>query len=88
MNVKSAFLHGNLIEEIYIEKYLGFMIDSGLSYRLKNSLGGLKQEPHAWYEKVDHLFVTLGFIHCESHPNIYVLYVHDYTLIITVTAQF
>ena len=42
MDVKSDFLHGDLDKEIYMEKTHGFMIDSTLVCRIKNSLYGLK----------------------------------------------
>ena len=43
MDVKSAFLHGDLHEEIYMEQPIGFIqTDSNLVCRLKKSLYGLK----------------------------------------------
>jgi hypothetical protein len=42
MDVKNAFLHDNLSEEIYMEQPQGFMQDSSLVCRLKKSLYGLK----------------------------------------------
>jgi hypothetical protein len=42
MDVKNAFLHNNLSEEIYMEKPQGFMQDSSLVCQLKKSLYGLK----------------------------------------------
>eukprot|EP00253_Pinus_taeda_P009321 PITA_09321 len=48
MDVKSAFLHGDFHEEIYMEQPIGFIqIDSSLVCRLKKSLYGLKQAPRA-----------------------------------------
>eukprot|EP00253_Pinus_taeda_P002137 PITA_02137 len=48
MDVKSAFLHGDLHEEIYMEQTIGFIqTDSSLVCRLKKSLYGLKQAPRA-----------------------------------------
>jgi hypothetical protein len=46
MDVKSAFLHGDLQEEIYMEQPLGYVQnDSSLVFLLKKSLYGLKKGP-------------------------------------------
>ena len=45
MDVKHAFLHGDLCEEIYMENPSSFMIDSTLVCQLKKSLYGLKRVP-------------------------------------------
>ena len=80
MDVKSAFIHGDLNEEIYMEKPPRFVTDSSLVCWLNKLLYGLKHEPHAWYEKIDHFFISLGFKCCESDHNIYVLHVYGDTL--------
>ena len=38
--------------------------------------------PCDWYENNDHFFVNVGFKRCEFDHNIYVLHVHDHTLIV------
>eukprot|EP00253_Pinus_taeda_P004008 PITA_04008 len=54
MDVKSAFSHGDLHEEIYMEQPTGFIhIDSSLVCQLKKSIYGLKQAPWSWYAKMD-----------------------------------
>jgi hypothetical protein len=53
MDMKNAFLHSDLSEEIYMEYPQGFMQDSSLVCRLKKSLYHLKQAPRAWYAKMD-----------------------------------
>ena len=53
MDVKSAFLHGDLEEEIYMKQPEGFIDDPSLVYRLRKSLYGLKQSPRTWYSKMD-----------------------------------
>eukprot|EP00253_Pinus_taeda_P035517 PITA_35517 len=93
MDVKSAFLHGELHEEIYMEQPPGFIqTDSSLVCRLKKSLYGLKRAPWAWYAKMDSFLLDIGVFRCHSHNTVYtkkvgkyliilVLYVHDLILI-------
>nr|GEW42221.1 retrovirus-related Pol polyprotein from transposon TNT 1-94 [Tanacetum cinerariifolium] len=51
IDVKTAFLHGSLKEDVYVCQPEGF-IDAGHPshvYKLKKALYGLKQAPRAWY---------------------------------------
>lgn len=72
MNVKSAFLHGDLHEEIYMEQPQGFVQDSSLVCRLRRSLYGLKQTPRTWYEKMDSFFLASQFTCYHSDPTVYI----------------
>jgi hypothetical protein len=57
LDVKSAFLHGELDEDIYVEQPLGYQhSDGGKVYKLKKALYGLKQAPRAWYSKIESYF--------------------------------
>lgn len=87
MDVKSAFLHGDLYEEIYMEKTPSCVTDSNLGFRLQKSLYGLKQAPQAWYEKIYQFFVNLGFNHCEYDHSIYLLHVKGDTFIVAIYAD-
>ena len=51
MDVKYAFLNGNLEEEVYIEQPEGFILgnDENLVCKLKMDLYGLKQAPRPLY---------------------------------------
>eukprot|EP00253_Pinus_taeda_P007103 PITA_07103 len=82
MDVKNAFLHEDLFEEIYIEQPHGFIQDSYLVYRLKKSLYGLKQAPRAWYAKMDSFLLSQNFERCKYDPNVYMLRTHDSLLIL------
>jgi hypothetical protein len=77
MDVKSAFLHGDLHEEIYMEQPQGFVQDSSLVCRLWKSLYGLKQAPWAWYAKMDSFLLSVGFSRCHSDLNVYILRQED-----------
>ena len=72
MDVKFAFLHEDLQEEIYMERPLGYVHnDSSLVCRFKKSLYGLKQAPRAWYAKMNNFLLDTDFCRCHSHPNVY-----------------
>jgi len=57
MDVKTAFLNGDLEKEIYIEQPEGFTQgDQHLVSKLHKSLYGLKQSPRDWNQKLDVFF--------------------------------
>jgi hypothetical protein len=61
MDAKRYFLHGDLNEEIYMEKNPKFKKNEIFIYQLKKTLCGLKQTPREWYEKIDNFFLYLSF---------------------------
>ena len=67
MDVKTAFFHGSLKEEVYVEQPLGFEFRDRDTHvcRLKKALYGLKQAPRAWYERIDSDLMKLGFTRSE-----------------------
>eukprot|EP00253_Pinus_taeda_P028118 PITA_28118 len=76
LDVKSAFLNGDLKEEIYLVQREGFVKQGQehLVCRLKKALYGLKQAPRSWYEKVDSFFLEYGFHRSLNDPNLYTKY--------------
>ena len=74
MDVKTAFLNGDLKEEIYMEQPEGFIITGKehLVCRLHRALYGLKQASRAWYIKIDQFLTSKEFVACCSDPNLYV----------------
>ena len=64
MDVKTAFLNGNLDEEIYMEQPEGYVVH-GQEHKvckLVKSLYGLKQAPKQWHEKFDNMMLTHGYV--------------------------
>eukprot|EP00253_Pinus_taeda_P019337 PITA_19337 len=74
MDVKSAFLNGVLMEEVYIEQPLGYE-KKGQEHkvcRLKKSRYGLKQAPRAWYNMIDSYLQKNGFEKCDGESTLYI----------------
>eukprot|EP00253_Pinus_taeda_P035711 PITA_35711 len=84
MDVKSAFLNGDLDEEVYIEQPDGFILgnDPKLVCRLKNALYGLKQAPSTWYFRLDKYLHQQGFSKGSTDNNLYIKIDNDKLLIL------
>ena len=82
MDVKCAFLNGDITEEIYMQQPQGFVSNSSFVCRLKKSLYGLKQAPRAWYAKIDSFLLSLNFVRCKSDTNLYLKLIHGSLMII------
>ena len=73
MDVKTAFLNGDLNEEVYMIQPEGFVAnDSGkLVCRLKKSIYGLKQASRQWYLKFHSVVTSYGFVENKVDQCIY-----------------
>ncbi|GJZ22328.1 retrotransposon protein, putative, ty1-copia subclass [Tanacetum coccineum] len=60
LDVKTAFLHGNLEEVIYMRQPPGYEQGNKVCL-LKKSLYGLKQSPRQWYRRFDEYMLSNGF---------------------------
>ena len=73
MDVKTAFLNGDLEEEIYMVQPPGFVVP-GQEHKvckLKKSLYGLKQAPKQWYEKFHKTILSFGFVVNRADACVY-----------------
>ena len=84
MDAKTAFLHGAIKEEVYVEQPLGFEVQDWDTHvcRLKKALYGMKQAPRAWYERIDSYLMKLGFTCSNACPNLYFKVDRDKPLIL------
>jgi hypothetical protein len=64
LDVKSAFLHGELSED---EK----KGSEHLVYKLHKALYGLKQAPRAWFSRIEAHFIGEGFRRCDSEQTLF-----------------
>jgi hypothetical protein len=73
LDVKTAFLNGELEEEVYVAQPEGY-VEKGkekMVLKLSKALYGLRQAPRAWNIKLDKSLRLLGFSKCASEPAVY-----------------
>ncbi|WVZ93136.1 hypothetical protein U9M48_039142 [Paspalum notatum var. saurae] len=72
LDVKNAFLHGDLHEEVYMQPPPGFKVPDGYVCRLRRALYGLKQAPRAWFERFTLVVKAAGFTPSDHDPALFV----------------
>lgn len=90
LDIKTAFLYGDLEEELYMEQPEGFIDHTKASAvcKLKKCIYGLKQAPRAWHGKFNNFLLKFGltqsqadscilFRHQEGEVTIVAIYVDD-----------
>ncbi|KAD4178302.1 hypothetical protein E3N88_26893 [Mikania micrantha] len=84
LDVKSAFLHGELKEEVFVSQPEGFAVKGGEQkvYKLAKALYGLKQAPRAWNTKLDGVLRDCGFQRCKLEQAVYTKRTSDGLLVV------
>jgi hypothetical protein len=72
VDVKTAFLNGELDETIYMDQPSEFDDGSGRVLNLLRALYGLKQASRAWYQKLCSILEGMGFTRAQSDPAVFV----------------
>ncbi|RVW96428.1 Retrovirus-related Pol polyprotein from transposon RE2 [Vitis vinifera] len=73
LDIKNAFLHGDLAEEVYMEQPPGFVAqgESGLVCRLRRSLYGLKQSLRAWFSRFSSVVQEFGMLRSTADHSVF-----------------
>nr|GEW41819.1 copia protein [Tanacetum cinerariifolium] len=73
MDVKMAFLNGELKEEVYVSQPEGFVDPDHPThvYRLKKALYGLKQAPRVWYDTLSRFLLDNDFSKGAVNPTLF-----------------
>ena len=86
LDVKSAFLNGEINEVTHVKQSEGFLVKGkeGHVLRLKKALYGLKQALRAWYFKLHSFLISLDFIKSNHEQSLYLKCSDTKTLIVHV----
>ena len=73
LDVKTAFLNGEIKEDIYISQPEGFEIKGKEDHilKLRKALHGLKQAPRAWNSKLNGVLIQKGFVRSKNDYAVY-----------------
>ena len=84
LDVKNAFLHGILQEEVYMAQPQAFTskVHPNFVYRLRKSFYGLKQAPRVWNDKFTSFLPSLGFQASLVDPSLFVQHSSHGTVIL------
>lgn len=74
MNVKNAFLHGDLLWDVYMTRPAGFVYKSKPNHvcKLHKAIYGLKQSPRALFDKFSNFLLEFGFICSKPDPSFFI----------------
>nr|GEX54138.1 retrovirus-related Pol polyprotein from transposon TNT 1-94 [Tanacetum cinerariifolium] len=86
IDVKIAFLHGTLKEDVYVCQPKGFINTDHPShvYKLKKALYGLKQAPRAWYDELSMFLLHNHFLKGTIDPTLFIRCFNDDILVVQV----
>ena len=76
LDINNAFLHGHLIEKVYMKQPPSFGSPKKLDHVccLTKAIYGLKQAPRAWYSALKQALLEFGFINAKSNSSLFVFY--------------
>ncbi|KAH9680506.1 Integrase catalytic domain-containing protein [Citrus sinensis] len=86
MDVKSAFLNGYIMEEVYVKQPPGFENKKFPDhvYKLSKALYGLKQAPRAWYDRLKNFLLDNDFSMGKADTTLFVKHKNQDILIVQI----
>jgi hypothetical protein len=72
LDVKNAFLNGELRKDVYMCPPPGYSVPEGMVCHLRRSFYGLKQAPHAWFQRFAPVITAAGFSASAHDPTLFV----------------
>ena len=82
MDVKNAFLNGDLSEEVYMQPLPGLSVESNKVYHLRRALYGLKQAPRSWFVKFSSTISRLGYMASHYDSALFLRHIDKGTILL------
>ena len=85
--MKNAFLHGYIVEDIYMKQPPGMTDPQFPKHvcKLQRALYGLKQAPRAWFDRLSvFFFISCGFFYSLADPSLFVCHSDQGVLVLLV----
>ncbi|GKE41489.1 retrovirus-related pol polyprotein from transposon TNT 1-94, partial [Tanacetum coccineum] len=86
MDMKTSFLNGPLMAEVYIAQPDGFVDPDHPEkvYHLRKALYGLKQDPRVWYDELSNFLMSKGFTKGTIDPTLFTIRYEDDILLVQI----
>jgi hypothetical protein len=73
-DIETAFLHGDLDEEIYMDVTMGLSTEPNKKFLLRKTIYGLVQSARKFYQKLIDVFKVIGFEGSKSDPCLWTMW--------------
>jgi transposase InsO family protein len=84
LDIKTAFLNGELEEQVYMKQPPGYEDGTGKICHLKKTLYGLRQAPRQWHLKLVEILHKMGAQASDADPGLYVLVAQEATVFLLI----
>ena len=86
LNVKNAFLHGDLKEKVYIEKPLGYAENNPETHvcRLRRAIYGIKQASRSWFDSFSIEVQRYGFVRSQLDHLLFIFREHQVSTLLLI----